>query len=114
MNLEKLYYVLAVAGFLGTGSQVLGYVDAGFIGGTADFWDDALNSSDASRFLTIDIFVLGVALFVMLGVESRRLGIAAKWFWVYLAGSVLIGISTFVPLFLAHRERAMVAQVASG
>ncbi|HSV39185.1 MAG TPA: DUF2834 domain-containing protein [Nocardioidaceae bacterium] len=113
MKLEKIYYAIAVIGFLGTWSVGLGYVEAGPFGGTADFWDDALNSSDAARFLTIDILVLGAAIFLMLGLEARRLGIAAKWFWIYLVGSILIGICIFVPLFLAHRERAL-ASAGSG
>lgn len=113
MNLERLYYVLAVAGFVGTGSQVLDYTGAGFFGGTADFWDDVFTTTAAARFLAIDIFVLGAAIFVLLWVESRKVGIAAKWFWGYAAGSLLIGISTFVPLFLAHRERVL-RSVGSG
>lgn len=107
MNKEKLYYALAVLGLLGTGSQVLGYLDAGPIGGTADFWRDALTTNDAARFLAIDIAVLGVAIFVLLITDARRLGISTPWVAGYVVGSLLIGISTFVPLFLAHRERAL-------
>ena len=107
MKLWHVYVALAVIGFLGTGSQALGYVDAGPIGGTADFWQDALDTNDAARFFVIDVLVLGVAIFVLLGVEARRVGIATKWFVFYAAGSVLIGISTFVPLFLAHRQRRL-------
>jgi len=107
MKLERVYYVLAVLGFVLTGSQVLGYVDAGPVGGTVDFWDDALTTNDAARFLAFDVAVLGAAVFVFLWVESRKVGIAAKWFWMYVVLSLAIGISTFVPLFLAHRERAL-------
>jgi len=107
MKLWHVYVALAVVGFVGTGSQVLGYLDAGPLGGTADFWQDALSTHDAARFLAIDVLVLGVAVFVLLGVESRRLGISASWFVLYLAGSLFIGISTFVPLFLAHRQRRL-------
>jgi hypothetical protein len=107
MTREKIYYALAVLGFVGTGSQVLGYLDAGPIGGTADFWRDALMTNDAARFLAIDIAVLGVAVFVLLITDARKLGIATKWVALYVVGSLLIGISTFVPLFLAHRERAL-------
>jgi len=115
MTREKLYYALAVLGFVGTGSQVFGYIDAGPIGGTADFWRDALTTHDAARFLAIDIAVLGVAIFVLLITDARRLGISTTWITVYVVGSLLIGISTFVPLFLAHRERALrVAGPAAG
>jgi hypothetical protein len=115
MKLWHVYVVLAVIGFLGTGSQALGYFDAGPVGGTVDFWQDALSTNDAARFLAIDVFVLGTAVFVFLGVEARRVGLSARWFVLYLVGSVLVGISTFVPLFLAHRQRRLDAtQVAQG
>ena len=107
MTKEKIYYVLAVLGFVGTGTQVLGYVDAGPIGGTADFWRDALTTNDAARFLAIDVAVLGVAIFVLLITDAHKLGIATRWVALYVVGSLFIGISTFVPLFLAHRERAL-------
>jgi NO-binding membrane sensor protein with MHYT domain len=115
MKLWHVYIALAVIGFLGTGSQVLGYLDAGPVGGTADFWRDALSTNDAARFLAIDVLVLGVAVFVFLGVEACRVGITAKWFVFYVVGSLLVGISTFVPLFLAHRQRRLEAtQTAHG
>ena len=115
MKLWHVYVALAVVGFVGTGSQVLGYLDAGPVGGTVDFWQDALTTNDAARFLTIDVLVLAVAVFVLLGVESRRVGITAAWFVFYLVGSLLVGISTFAPLFLAHRQRRLDAtQVAQG
>ena len=107
MKLWHVYVALAVIGFIGTGSQVLGYLDAGLVGGTADFWRDALDTNDAARFLAIDILVLGVAVFVLLGVEARRVGITAGWFLLYVVGSLAVGISTFVPLFLAHRQRRL-------
>ena len=113
MKLWHAYVALAVIGFVGTGSQVLGYLDAGPLGGTVDFWQDALSTHDAARFLAIDVLVLGVAVFVLLGVESRRVGVSTSWFVFYLVGSVLVGISTFVPLFLAHRQRRLDASDAT-
>jgi hypothetical protein len=107
MKLWQVYVALALIGFVGTGSQVLGYVDAGFVGANVDFWQDALTTHDAARFFVIDILVLGVAVFVFLGIEARRLGISTRWFVFYAVGSVLVGISTFVPLFLAHRQRRL-------
>lgn len=112
MKLWHVYVALAVIGFLGTGSQALGYFDAGPLGGTSDFWQDALNTNDAARFLFVDILVLGTAVFVLLGVEARRVGISVGWFVFYLVGSLVVGISTFVPLFLAHRQRKLDVLVA--
>lgn len=117
MKLWHVYVVLAVIGFFGAGSQALGYFDAGPIGGTVDFWQDAVDTNDAARFLSIDIAVLGTAVFVLLGVEARKVGIGTGWFVLYLLGGILIGISTFGPLFMAHRQRrldAMAAQPSEG
>lgn len=113
MKLWHVYVALGVIGFLATGSQVLGYLDAGPVGGTGDFWEDALTTNDAARFLVLDVLVLGVAIFVLLGVEARRVGIGAGWFVLYVVGSLLVGISTFVPFFLAHRQRRLDAAQAT-
>ena len=113
MKLEYLYYLLAAIGFVLTGSQVLGYVDAGPVGGTIDFWDDALTTHDAARFLAFDVVVICAAVFVLMWVESRKVGIAATWFWTYVVLAVLVGASTFIPLFFAHRERAIAAAGSS-
>ena len=107
MKLWHLYVALACVAFVATTSQTFGYFDAGPVGGTIDFWDDALTTNDAARFLAIDIFMLALALFVLMGVEARKVDISAAWWVFYLLGSILIGISTFVPLFLAHRQRRL-------
>lgn len=103
---EKLYIVLAIAGLVGTWAQVLGYLELGFLAGNLQFWKETV-ATPASTFIVVDIFVLAAAVFVMMFTEGRRLGIGSGWLWVYFLGSTLIGISCFVPLFLAHRERAM-------
>jgi len=112
MKLWHAYVVIAVVGFVGTSSQVLGYLDAGLVGANVDFWQDALDTHGAGRFLAIDVAVLGLAVFVALWFEARRLNIATKWFVLYVVGSLAIGISTFVPLFLAHRQRLLDAAEA--
>ena len=43
-----------------------------------------------------------MAVWLWMLTEARRLG--QRGVWWYIAGSILIGVSTFVPLFLAHRE----------
>lgn len=103
---EMLYIALGVAGLIGTWAQVFGYLELGFLGGNIQFWKETV-TTPASTFIVVDIFVLAAAVFVMMFAEGRRLGIAPRWLWTYFLGSTLIGISCFVPLFLAHRERAM-------
>ncbi len=102
--MEVLFIVLAFLGLIGTNAQLPAYLHLGPIGGTIQFWTEAL-SSPASLFLVVDILVLGAVVLVWMFGECRRLGIAAGWAWLYLVGSLLIGISFFVPLFMAHRQR---------
>jgi len=103
---EVLYLVLAVVGLVGTNAQLPAYLPEGFVAGTLHFWKDSL-VTPAGVFLVVDLFVLGTAVFVWMFGECRRLGIAPWMAWVYLLGSLLIGISCFVPLFMAHRQRRL-------
>jgi len=103
---ERLYIALAVAGLIGTWAQVFDYFDAGILGGNIQFWKETF-ATPASTFIVVDIFVLAAAVFMLMFAEGRRLGIGTGWLWGYYLGSVLIGISCFVPLFLAHRQRVL-------
>jgi hypothetical protein len=104
--LEILFVLLAFTGLIGTNAQLPAYLHLGPVGGTMQFWTEAL-SSPASLFLVVDVLVLGAAVLAWMFGECRRLGIAAGWAWLYFVGSLLIGISFFVPLFLAHRQRRL-------
>lgn len=108
--MEVLLILLALTGLVGTGAQLPAYLPLGPVGGTIQFWKDAL-VSPASIFLVVDIFVLGTAVFLWMFGECRRLGIAAAWVWVYFFGSLFIAISFFVPVFMAHRLRRIRAQL---
>jgi hypothetical protein len=109
-SLDTLFIVLAVLGLVGTNAQLPAYLPLGPVGGTIQFWTEAL-SSPASIFLVADILVLGAVILVWMFGECRRLGIGAGWAWFYFFGSFLIGISFFVPLFMAHRQRRIRAIV---
>jgi len=113
MKLWHVYVAIGVIAFVLTGSQVLGYVDAGPIGAQKDFWKDAFGSNDAARFLAFDVLFLGLAVFVMMWFESRKVGISTRWYVAYLVLSVVIGISTFAPLFMAHRQRKLDAMAVA-
>lgn len=102
-----LYAIIGALAFAGTWSQVLEPVrQLGFVEGTLRFWSD-LMVNESSRFIAIDILFLGLAVFVWMILEARRLQLPGVW--LYIAGSLLIGISLFVPLFLIHRERRQAA-----
>lgn len=104
--LGPFYIALAVVGLVGSWAQVLGMLPLGFIGATSAFWKEAL-TTPSSTFLVVDILVLAAVAFTWLFGECRRLGMSAGWAWFYFAGSTLIAISCFFPLFMAHRERQL-------
>jgi hypothetical protein len=110
----KLWHIYALIGtiaFFATGAQSFPYfADAGPVAGTEQFWRDAITANGASLFLVFDVVLLGLAVFVLMWVESRKVGIGTGWFVAYVLLSIFVGISTFVPFFLAHRQRLLDAQ----
>jgi hypothetical protein len=75
--------------------------------GMVDFWRDAFNGNDASRFLAFDILALVTGLFIFIWVEGRRVGIGSWARAGYILGSTLIASAAFVPFFLAHRQHVL-------
>jgi len=112
MKLWHVYVVIGIVAFFATGSQALDYYGAGPVDGTEQFWRDAITANHASRFLVYDIWLLALAVFVLMWAESRKVGIGTGWFVAYVVLSIVIGISTFVPFFLAHRQRILDARAA--
>lgn len=102
-----LYALTALLALIGTWAHNLHYLDLGFVGATGAFWLDTL-VNPASRSITVDLFLLGFAVFVWMLLEARRLGL--RGVWLYLLFGMLIAISVTVPLFLLQRERALAAR----
>ena len=104
------YGLIALLAFVGTWGNGLPYLSLGFVGANVQFWQDtAVNP--ASRFLTLDIFFLGLAVFVWMVLEARRLGM--RGVWLYLLFGTVVAISVTVPIFLINRERALAAREPS-
>lgn len=108
---ECLFWLLAVLGAIGTQAQLPAYLPQGFVPGTISFWKDAL-ANPAGVFLVADIFVLGTAVMVWMLGECRRLSMPGAW--LYLVASLLIGVSIFVPVFFAMRERKRRTDAGTG
>ena len=104
------YGVIALLAFVTTWANVLAYVGLGVVGSNVAFWQDTL-VNPASRFLTLDVFFLGLAVFVWMVLEARRLGM--RGVWLYLLFGMLVAISVTVPIFLINRERALAAREPS-
>ena len=99
-----VYGVIAVIAFIGTWGNNIAYLKLGFLGANVQFWADTL-ANPASQSITVDIFLLGYAVFVWMLLEARRLQMRGVWLYVVLG--FLIAISVTVPVFLINRERAL-------
>jgi hypothetical protein len=99
-----VYGLIALLAFVSTWGNGLPYLSLGFVGANVRFWQDTL-VNPASRFLTLDVFYLGLAVFVWMVLEARRLGMRAVW--LYLLFGAVVAISVTVPIFLINRERAL-------
>lgn len=94
------YGAIAVVALVATWSQNLAYLDRG-----ADFlrvfWEDT-KVNPASRSITADIMLFGLAAIIFMVYEARKHGI--RFVWVYVIASFFIAISVAFPLFLLARE----------
>ncbi|HEY7643342.1 MAG TPA: DUF2834 domain-containing protein [Steroidobacteraceae bacterium] len=99
-----VYGLIALLALVGTWGNNVAYLSLGFVGANTTFWQQTL-ANPASRSITVDIFFLGLAVFVWMVLEARRLGM--RGVWLYLLFGMLVAISVTVPLFLINRERAL-------
>jgi Terpene cyclase DEP1 len=95
-----VYGAIAVAALIATWSQNLAYSDKA-AGSFLAFWNDA-KVTPASRSLTADLLLFGLAAVIFMVTEARRHGV--KFVWIYVAGGYLVAISVAFPLFLIARE----------
>jgi Terpene cyclase DEP1 len=98
------YGLIALLALVGTWGNNVAYVGLGFVETNITFWRETL-VNPASRSITVDLFFLGLAMFVWMVLEARRLGM--RRVWLYLLFGMLVAISVTVPIFLINRERAL-------
>lgn len=98
-----IYGAIAVAALIATWSQNLAYFDrpARFL---LDFMNDS-KITPASRSLTVDILLFGLAATILMVIEARKHGV--KFVWLYIVGGLTIAVSVTFPLFLIARELRM-------
>jgi len=104
------YGLIALLALVGTWGNNAAYMSLGFVGANTTFWHETL-VNPASRSITVDLFCLGLAMFVWMVLEARRLGM--RGVWLYLLFGMLVAISVTVPIFLINRERALAAREPS-
>ncbi|MCV7300200.1 DUF2834 domain-containing protein [Mycobacterium barrassiae] len=94
-----VYALVAVGALIATWSQNLAYI------GSENFllaFGNDLKITPASRSITVDLFLLGIPLAILMVAEGRKHGV--KFVWLYLIGSAVTAISVTFPLFLIARE----------
>ena len=94
-----VYAVIALVALVATWSQNIVFLRSG--GSFLGFWE-ATKVNPASRSITADIFLFGLAVAILMVIEARRVGV--KFVWAYILGGFLIAISVVFPLFLIARE----------
>ncbi len=100
-----VFLVLAIAGLLGTLAwNIVAVVER------RDYLGDWTGSGSAVSSMLVDLLVMAIAGCVLIVVESRRLGMKRAWLYIVLSG--LTAIAFTFPLFLAMRERRLVALAA--
>jgi hypothetical protein len=93
-----MYAAIAVAALIATWSQNITHLRGGsYIG----FFED-LKVNPASRSITVDLFLLFLAVAILMVIEARKHGV--KYVWAYILGGFVIAISVTFPLFLIARD----------
>jgi hypothetical protein len=100
-----VYVAIALVALIGTWRQNLAFMaDKSAASGFGEFWL-ALLVNRATVSITVDIFMFGLAAFVWMVLEARRLGM--RFVWLYFVFSMLIAVSVAYPEFLFMRERRL-------
>lgn len=105
-----VYALIGLVALVGTWGNNIAYLDMGLAAANLHFWQQTL-VNPASRSITVDILLLGLAAITWMFLEARRLSM--RGVWIYVLASVFIAISAAVPAFLIHRERVLAARDGS-
>ena len=102
MVMQIIYLVLAILGFALPYSQVIPFIAThGF--DLPLFWSQLFANRISTGF-AFDLFVSSAVFWVFISKEGTRLQM--KLLWLYIVGSLVIGLSFALPLFLLMRSRS--------
>jgi Terpene cyclase DEP1 len=100
MNMRIRYLILSIAGFVLPYSQFVPWVLAN--GLDTRLFVHELFSNRIGGFFGMDVIVSAFVLIPLIFAEGRRL--AMKQLWAPVIGTLLVGVSFGLPLFLLMRE----------
>ena len=100
MKLRHRYLVLATLGILLPYWQFVPWLFENGLDLSLFFGD--LFANRVAGFFAMDVLVSAIVLIIFVQVEGRRLGI--RGLWIPLVGTLLVGVSFGLPLFLYLRQ----------
>ena len=77
------------------------------------FFTDVFKLGGAPAFLTTDIAVSWITFMVWVVFDSKKIGLGAKWGWIFVGLSYL-GTCFAFPIYLVVRDRYLAKQVNQG
>ncbi|MUL82185.1 DUF2834 domain-containing protein [Mycobacterium sp. CBMA247] len=98
-----IYAVIALVALVATWWNNIGYFSTESTS-LIDFFRSGYANYGSSS-LTNDLLLVGLAVFVFMVVEARRLGIPKVW--IYIVLSAVIAVSVAFPLYLIRRQWAL-------
>ena len=109
MSLRHVYLLLAVIGAIVPYALFVPWLlDNGV--NIARFIQD-LFANNIAAFFAVDVIISAVVLLVFIYVEGRRLGMTRLW--AAVVGTLLVGVSFGLPLFLYMRQAHLDAKATS-
>ena len=104
MNRKTVYFVFCVLGIVLPYSQFVPWVVTQH-GIPLGLFVQELFANRISAFFGMDVLVSGVVLIFFLRREGKRLGV--RHLWLPIVGTLIVGVSLGLPLFLYLREGAL-------
>jgi hypothetical protein len=101
MKLRYFYLVFAVLGLLFPYSQFVPWIMEHHALNMPLFIRD-LFANSISAFFAMDVIVSAIVLFIFIKAEGRRAGVTLLW--LPIVGTLLVGVSFGLPLFLYLRQ----------
>ena len=94
-----VYAAIALVALVATWSQNIAFFRGG--GSFLGFWE-ATKANPATKSVTVDLFLFGLAVLILMVIEARKHNI--RFLWAYVFVGFAIAISVAFPLFLIARE----------
>ncbi|MFN8473240.1 MAG: DUF2834 domain-containing protein [Anaerolineae bacterium] len=109
MSLRQVYLLLAVVSAIVPYALFVPWLLAN--GLNIPLFVQNLSANNIAAFFAVDVIISALVLFVFIFAEGRRLGITRLW--APVVGTLLVGVSFSLPLFLYMRQAHLDVAMAS-